>query len=204
MGLLNRMGEWKRKREERAEQRRIEEEKARQKRIKQLSDFEKGKLPKLSVKNVSVVFKKNEIVHRAERTNLYEPRSVRNYGGGSIRIAKGIRLHAGQAESHLENRQIDSGSLILTSQRLVFVGGLRTTSIDLRKIFNIIPFEDGFQINREGKNRPESFSSEDSEVWAASIKGAIKNLKGKRDSKEKTTSEDDTDKHDEEMIVDIE
>jgi hypothetical protein len=37
-------------------------------------------------------------------------------------------------------------------------------------------YKNGFQINRENKQKPESFSVSDPELWCAAMQGAIHNL----------------------------
>jgi hypothetical protein len=66
---------------------------------------------------------------------LFEPRAIRRsrsyYGGHSIRLAKGLSLRLGtgmsQSESQEELRNIDQGTLVLTTKRLAFMGSLRTS-----------------------------------------------------------------------------
>jgi hypothetical protein len=84
-------------------------------------------------------------------TTLQVPRAVRRsrsvYGGPSIRIAKGLWWRFGESrgisESHDELRAIDVGTLLLTNQRIVFVGSQRTSSVPLEKVINIEGYSDG-------------------------------------------------------------
>ena len=100
-------------------------------------------------------------------TTLVEPRAVRSYSGGyggpSFRIAKGIsfRLGAsgGTSESHEERRPIDTGTLVLTNQRLIFVGSKRTISVPIHKIVGIDNegYLDWLRLNFEGRQKAEGF-----------------------------------------------
>jgi hypothetical protein len=96
---------------------------------------------------------------------LREPRAVRvsrgHYSGQSIRVAKGVSLrvggYRGSSESHDELRSIDQGTLVVTSQRLVFTGAMRTSSVPLEKIVDVEGYDDGLELHRQGKEKVEYF-----------------------------------------------
>jgi hypothetical protein len=100
-------------------------------------------------------------------TTLLEPRAVRNwrsnYGGPSFRIARGVSFRlgasAGTSESHDELRPLDTGTLALTNQRLIFVGSKRTTSVSLEKIIDLDTegYSNWLRLNRQGKQKAECF-----------------------------------------------
>jgi len=100
---------------------------------------------------------------------LLEPRAVRTrygvFGGPSIRIAKGISFrfggYGGSSESHEELRAVDQGTLVLTSQRLTFIGQGRTFSVALEKIVSMEGYDDSLQLNRQGKEKVEHFEFSD-------------------------------------------
>jgi hypothetical protein len=93
--------------------------------------------------------------------SLHEPRSVARgaYGGPSVHVAKGLTLRVGgfQAQSHEELKQIDSGTLVLTSKRLCFSGRLRSLEVDLRKLISVDAYSDAVAIRRTGKEKTEFF-----------------------------------------------
>jgi uncharacterized protein YecT (DUF1311 family) len=99
-------------------------------------------------------------------TTLTEPRAVRTsrgiYGGPSFRIAKGVyfRLggYRGTSESHEELRGIDSGTLVITNQRLIFVGSFRTISFPLADIIGSVAYLRSLELHRKGKQRTEYFN----------------------------------------------
>jgi len=96
---------------------------------------------------------------------LREPRAVRayrgSYTGQSIRVAKGVSFriggYRGSSESHDELRSIDQGTLVLTSQRLIFIGAKRTSSVPLEKIVDIEGYDEGLRLHRQGKEKVEHF-----------------------------------------------
>ena len=139
-------------------------------------------LPKLP----NEMLDRGEVAYLREQSVFSEPRAVRVYHGGSRGVSlptgiKGVRFRVGgfgaRAESHQEMRAIDQGTITLTNKRLIFHGGLRTSVIKLNKIVNVTSFTDAFQINKEGKQKPEVYAVEDGEIWANAVAGAIRNLK---------------------------
>jgi hypothetical protein len=115
----------------------------------------------------SIALNEDEEVLCDAPTTLVEPRAVRTwystYGGPSFRIAKGVSFRAGASsgtsESHEEMRPIDPGTLVLTNQRIIFVGSKRTISLPVHKIIRID--NEGYfnllRLNREGKQKAEAF-----------------------------------------------
>ena len=96
---------------------------------------------------------------------LLEPRAVRHSrsscGGPTIRLAKVLSLRLGsgmsQSESHEELRNIDQGTLVLTTKRLAFMGSLRTINVSLKDIVGVKAYTDGIQLHRERKEQSETY-----------------------------------------------
>lgn len=145
-----------------------------------LEQLQKGQIPQLSADIGSLILKKGERpVAAIPGVTLKEPRSVRTtYGGGggpSFRIAKGVYIRTtgfgARSESHEEIRAIDSGTLTLTSKRLLFTGQKRTTSVKLEKIVSMEPFKDGIAVNREGKQKTEYYTGLNNAVLTVGVEG---------------------------------
>lgn len=143
-----------------------------------LENFRNGDIPNSSNQNIDspAILKSKEHLVWGEQSRLDEPRAVRHYGGTSLRVAKGVRIHMGQSESHQEMRQIDNGYLTLTNKRLIFSGEKRSSNIDLRKIMNVTIYLDGFKVNIENRQKPQFFATKDSEFWSALLTGTMKNI----------------------------
>jgi hypothetical protein len=98
-------------------------------------------------------------------SEMYEPHAVRVYHGGSrgtsIRVAKGLSFRVGasvgQSESHDELRLLDTGTFIITSERVVFCGSMRTLSMPFEQILGTEMFSDGLRINTEKRAKPCTF-----------------------------------------------
>jgi hypothetical protein len=145
-----------------------------------INGLENGSIPINYTGQSPVILKKNEIISLImDSIQLQEPRAVRQtqaaYGGPTIRVAKGVSFRLGGAsarsESHEEIRVIDSGKLVLTNKRLIFIGIKRTVNIDLRKIMAIVPYKDGIESQRENKQKPEYFTGTDKHALNYTING---------------------------------
>lgn len=96
---------------------------------------------------------------------LNEPRAIRKtvgtYRGPTIRVSKNVswRMGRGTARSvsHDEITHIDTGTLVLTNKRLIFLGWMKSINIDLRKIVSITPYKDGIGSQMENKQKTEYF-----------------------------------------------
>ena len=123
-----------------------------------------------------VLLKKKEVgVLFLQGVSFIEPRAVRRggYGGPSFRVTKGMsfRLGAFQAESQEELREIDRGSIVLTTKRLLFAGAKRNVNIDLKKIVDIEYYQDGTALRRSGIERVQYFKGIDSVTVTFSVEG---------------------------------
>jgi hypothetical protein len=106
---------------------------------------------------------------------LREPRAVTTggYGGPSIHVATGITLRAGafRAQSHEELKDVDSGTLVLTTKRLVFAGALCSLEVDLAKLVSVDAYADALAIRRTGKERTEFFFGLDHYRYEFTVEG---------------------------------
>jgi hypothetical protein len=74
-------------------------------------------------------------------STLFETRAVRSYQAGhsGVRVAKGVYIGgtSGRSISTQQWAALDTGRLIITNQRLVFVGGKKDRTIALKKIVSV-------------------------------------------------------------------
>lgn len=102
---------------------------------------------------------------------LKEPRAIRkssgSYGGPSFRITKGVSWRLGSfgstSESYQQIRDIDKGTLIITNERFIFAGTMKTISLNLNKILQIDPFTDGVGLHRDGREKTQYF------LWSENV-----------------------------------
>jgi len=126
---------------------------------------------KLPIIDTSLNLKKGEMAHLQDGSAvMLEERSVSvsNRGGGAVRVAKGLYLGGSQSVSrrHEEMKEIDSGQLTFTNQRIVFIGSTKTKQFSLNKIIQIEQYADGFSISYEGKEKKTLFRlSSEPMIW---------------------------------------
>jgi hypothetical protein len=124
----------------------------------------------ISSTNSPIMLKpKEELILIFNGVNLAESRAVRltqsrgRSGGVSVRVAKGVSVRSGSGGSksvsisHDEMTRIDTGTLILTNKRLVFMGDKKSVNIDLRKIIVVKPFNNAIDVQIEGKSKVQRF-----------------------------------------------
>jgi hypothetical protein len=114
-----------------------------------------------------------QVVFCLPGVELMEARAVRysqrntqgRSAGSSIRIMKGLSIRTGGGVSHSNSvgesieklKVIDEGTLVLTNKRLAFFGSIRTNSVKLSDIIAMEPFDCGFELHRERKQKSETY-----------------------------------------------
>jgi hypothetical protein len=122
-------------------------------------------LPEISV---SIVLKKGETGVLQEQSNLFETRAQRLYGGGGTRIGK-IYVGGGASESVQRLRRIDSGTLVLTNQRLVFDGGSQNRATNLADVLSASTWQDAIEISSSRRQKSQVYSVSNPTIWASMI-----------------------------------
>jgi hypothetical protein len=122
--------------------------------------IENGTLPEVAV---DINLQRYEKCYFSMAATWLENRSVTRsvrYGGPavSVRIAKGLYYRAGgytfDRTTSEELKLIDSGTLYVTSKRLIFVGASRNTNIRLEKILSLNPSQDGIEVVKDAGRNP--------------------------------------------------
>jgi hypothetical protein len=167
LGIFKSKERKEREAEEKAKAEQLEIIKQKQKNI--LVDYiTKGTIP-INMENSSdIILKKDETINLVlNDVNFSEPRAVRytegKYGGGSVRVAKGVTIRSGRGNSKSESvdeiRMIDTGTLVITNKRIVFSGNIKSINIDLNKLINLTPYSDGIATRRSNKQKTEYFTN---------------------------------------------
>ncbi|MBN2134137.1 MAG: hypothetical protein JW737_00250 [Acidobacteria bacterium] len=139
-----------------------------------LGQLAEDKLPQFSNENISIVMKKNEVMHWAQEASIVKERRVTeriNYGGprASIKIAKGISYRVGSYKIDTRSRIIpeivDSGYFWITNQRVGYIGSKKSFTCDINKILSL-QLDDSLNIFKDGKQNPY-------QVWMADYEIAM-------------------------------
>lgn len=141
--------------------------------FKQLVRIEAGDLP---VIRPAITLQRAEKCHAmmaCTHNEIRQQTQSYRYSGptASIRIMKGVRWRIGQVAVQRVTRdvmtQLDSGTLYVTSKRLLFDGAKRNTSISFSKIVGFTVFSDGLKVEKD-TGRDQYFLGEtDLEVFGA-------------------------------------
>ncbi len=112
-----------------------------------------------------IVLKRGEIALFNGPVQLAEDKTTSNYVGGSrgvsVPIAFGMRFRVGSFQGHAITRQslttVDQGTLVVTTQRLVFNGARQSVVIPANKILSTVIYRDGVDVRVENKRKREVF-----------------------------------------------
>ncbi|TME38227.1 MAG: hypothetical protein E6I61_13405 [Chloroflexi bacterium] len=113
-----------------------------------------------------LVLKKGEQAYLSWPAGLARHVSKMTFVGGSQGMSfpigrTGIRYRLGTFRGHPVTqdviRRIDDGTLVLTNQRLVFIGGSKSTSTPLAKLLHVEVYTDGLGVFQEGRENPNIY-----------------------------------------------
>jgi hypothetical protein len=135
-----------------------------------------GRLP--VVPAPSILLKRGETDHLETDVQLLKSVTDRQwqagYSGVSFRIAKGVRFNTGSVRghsvvtgSHLEG--VDAGSLVVTNQRVVFTGSLKTIELPIAKVVATHVYSDAIAFSMSNRQTQPLFATTASAVIAAIV-----------------------------------
>ena len=125
----------------------------------------RSRLPTMAV---DIVLKSGEFGIFQEPSILYESRSYRVFGGGATRVA-GVYIGGGASEAQQRLKEIDSGKIILTNQRLVFDGQLENRVLNLKDVVSATPWTDAIEVGSSRKQKSQIYTVENPLIWAPMI-----------------------------------
>ena len=119
--------------------------------------FDKLKLMPIFTGDIPALLMNKEYPVLVLNCDLYEERNHRNFYGGSVSVAKGVSLFAGQSRSKGELQKLDNGSLIITDKRLIFIGNKRNTNTEYDKLLSLECYDNCVTLHKIGKSKSEVF-----------------------------------------------
>jgi hypothetical protein len=122
----------------------------------------------LKVIDVSIGLKSGEGGLLEEPSIFFEPHAYRVHGGGGTRIG-GIYLGGGVLESQQRLKQIDSGNLILTNQRLVFDGSTENRTINIKDVLSAKAWSNAIEVSSSRRQKSRVFHVKNPIIWATMI-----------------------------------
>lgn len=135
-----------------------------------LKNFAKGivpntfvQLPVLLGKTESLLWTFNSVTFYQEKI---EKEYVRNGGGFSFKVMKGVYYHTGRSKGHpIEHKYMEKvavGDLYVTNQNLIFYSTEKGLKIPFKKLVGITPYSDGIEVLKDGNSKRMVFQGFDS------------------------------------------
>ena len=113
-----------------------------------------------------LILKKGEQAYLAVAATLARHQTRRQWVGGSQGFSfpighTGIRYRVGSFHGHPVEQQLlgklDSGTLVVTNQRLAFLGSTRSTSVAFAKLLHVECYSDALAVFQEGRENPNYY-----------------------------------------------
>ena len=142
------------------------------KRFRLFWEIDNGNLP---IINSEINLQKSESLHFMTNITWQEQRKVTtryNYSGPTarIKIVKGVYYRFGSMSVKPQSQDvwqtIDTGTLYLTSKRLIFMGGSGNKTIPINKILDFKPYSNGVDIQKDSGKSPFLEFSDDTELFS--------------------------------------
>ena len=142
-----------------------------------------GRLPIIT--DSGLVLRQGEKAHMDMRARLLKKVAVTEYQGAhmgvSFSIIKGVRYHLGGTSGRRvvvgsEIQEKDTGILVVTSHRVVFLGSSESMEMAYGKLLSMDVFDDGIRFHLSNRKNSPFFSLESGHVVAAAVNAAIQCL----------------------------
>ena len=115
-----------------------------------------------------IILKEGECALLHESCTLLEAKASRLYGGMGTTI-HGIRIGGGRSTSIDQLKQIDSGTLTLTNQRLIFDGQMQNRIVEASNIVSTKPWADAFEVSSQKKAKNQLYTVSNPILWATLV-----------------------------------
>ena len=113
-----------------------------------------------------LILKKGEQACLAAPATLARQQTRRQWVGASQGFSfpighTGIRYRVGSFRGHPVEQQLlgklDSGTLVLSNQRLAFIGSTKSTSVAFAKLLHVECYSDALAVFEEGRENPDYY-----------------------------------------------
>jgi hypothetical protein len=142
-----------------------------------------GRLPVLT--SGRLLLKKAEVLHLEEPASTLKEVVQREYRGSSqgvsFRIAKGVYYRVGSQRGHMVEvgrswQPDDSGTLSITSQRLVFTGTRHSVEMLYAKLLSLNVFTDAVEVHVSNRQKPTTLRVPNGPMITAAVNSAMQRL----------------------------
>jgi hypothetical protein len=104
-----------------------------------------------------------------EPSKLLEARATRTYAGVGTRV-QGIYVGGGQSASSQSLKEVDSGTLTLTSKRLVFTGSMQSRVVQFKDIVSVQAMADAIELSIGNKAKRQIYLVHNPILWGALLR----------------------------------
>jgi hypothetical protein len=109
-----------------------------------------------------------------EPSRLLEARATRLYAGGGTRV-QGIYVGGGQSTSVQNLKELDSGTLTLTTKRLVFTGSMESRVVKFKDIVSVQAMADAIELSIANRAKRQVYLVHNPILWGALLRSFIPN-----------------------------
>jgi hypothetical protein len=107
-----------------------------------------------------------------EPSKLLEARATRLYAGGGTRV-QGIYVGGGQSTSVQSLKELDSGTLTLTTKRLVFTGSMESRVVKFKDIVSVQAMADAIELSIANKAKRQVYLVHNPILWGALLRSFV-------------------------------
>lgn len=135
-----------------------------------LKNFANGVLPQTFVQLPVILTKTESLLWTYNGVTFFQEKiereTVRNSGGFSFKVMKGVYYHTGRSKGHpVEHKYMERvavGDLYVTNQNLIFYSRVKGVKIPYKKLVGITPYSDGIEVLKDGNSKRIVFQGFDS------------------------------------------
>jgi hypothetical protein len=104
-----------------------------------------------------------------EPSKLLEARATTLYAGGGTRV-RGIYVGGGQSTSSQSLKEVDSGTVTLTTKRLVFTGSMESRVVQFKDIVAVEAMGDAIELSVGNKAKRQIYLVHNPILWGALLR----------------------------------
>jgi hypothetical protein len=112
-----------------------------------------------------------------EPSTLLEARASRVYAGGGTRV-HGIYVGGGQSTSVQRLKELDAGTLTLTTKRLVFTGSMESRVVKFKDIVSVQAMGDAIELSIANRAKRQVYLVHNPILWGALLRSFLSNSQG--------------------------
>lgn len=123
--------------------------------------------------DVPIILESDEKAVLNEPSTLTEARATRVYGGAGTSI-KGVHFGGGESRSFQSLKQIDSGTLTITTRRLIFTGTMESRVTKAKDIVSAKAWDDAIEVSSQKRMKSSIYSVRNPLIWSRVVQMAAK------------------------------